>query len=264
MRRKSNHVKFLGTAGARFVMLRQLRSSAGTWLSLNGTNVLIDPGPGTLVRCVTSRPRLNPTTLDAIAISHKHLDHANDVNVMIEAMTDGGFKRRGTLLCPGDALFSDDPVVMKYLRSHLDKIKVFEEGGSHNVQGIKISTPKRHVHSVETYGLEFGLRGKNEPLISFITDTKYFEGLEDVYHGRILVINVVRYEMRAGVDHLCVKDVEKIIKTRQPELVVLTHFGMTMLRNKPHEIAKKLSEKTGVNVIAAHDGMLLDLDPYLE
>ncbi|MDF2957964.1 MAG: Phosphoribosyl 1 [Candidatus Alkanophagales archaeon MCA70_species_1] len=262
MRGKSDQVKFLGTAGARFVMMRQLRSSAGTWLSLGGTNVLIDPGPGTLVRCATSRPKLNPTTLDAIILSHKHLDHANDVNVMIEAMTEGGFKKRGMLLCPSDAISGDDPVVMKYLRSYLDEIKVFEEGGSYNVGNLKISTPKRHVHGVETYGLEFSLRGRSEPLISFITDTKYFEGLEDVYNGRILVINVVRYEMREGVDHLCVKDVEKIIKARQPELAILTHFGMTMLRNKPHEIARKLSERTGANVIAAHDGMLLDLTPY--
>jgi hypothetical protein len=34
---------------------------------------------------------------------------------------------------------------------------------------------------------------------------------------------------------------------------------MTMLRNKPWEIAKRLSEETGVDVIAAHDGMEFEL-----
>ncbi|KAA0008312.1 MAG: hypothetical protein FE042_02380, partial [Thermoplasmata archaeon] len=63
-------IKFLGTAGARFVMINQLRSSAGTWVSLNGTNILIDPGPGTLIRCLSSKPKLNPRQLDAIILTH--------------------------------------------------------------------------------------------------------------------------------------------------------------------------------------------------
>ena len=80
---KENFVKFLGTAGARFVMIEQLRASGGIWISYKGTNVLIDPGPGSIVRCSSSKPKLNPAKLDGIILTHKHLDHANDINVMI-------------------------------------------------------------------------------------------------------------------------------------------------------------------------------------
>ena len=38
-------IKFLGTSGARFVMIKQLRASGGIWISCQGTQVLIDPGP---------------------------------------------------------------------------------------------------------------------------------------------------------------------------------------------------------------------------
>ena len=55
---KNNYIKFLGTAGARFVVARQLRSSAGIWMNVEGDNILIDPGPGTLVKCFSSRPKL--------------------------------------------------------------------------------------------------------------------------------------------------------------------------------------------------------------
>ena len=79
----------MGTAGARFVVSKQLRSSAGTWCFLQGKNILIDPGPGTLSRCFTSRPGLDPEKLDAIILTHRHLDHSTDVNVLIEAMTRG-------------------------------------------------------------------------------------------------------------------------------------------------------------------------------
>lgn len=124
-----NWVKFLGTAGARFVVARQLRSSAGLWLSVRGTRVVIDPGPGTLVRCLSSRPKLLPETLDGIVLTHKHIDHSNDVNIMVEAMTDGGWKRRGVLFCPRDAL-EGDPVVLQYLREFPERIEVLQRDGS--------------------------------------------------------------------------------------------------------------------------------------
>jgi len=97
-------IKFLGTAGARIVVFKQLRASGGLWLSANGTELLIDPGPGSLLRALSSRPSLSPARLDGVLITHRHLDHAADVNVIIEAMTEGGFKRRGVLFAPRDAL----------------------------------------------------------------------------------------------------------------------------------------------------------------
>ena len=43
----------------------------------------------------------------------------------------------------------------------------------------------------------------------------------------------------------------------------MTHFGMTMVKAKPWEIAEDISKKTDVKVIAASDGMNLDLDKYI-
>ncbi len=255
---EKNEIKFLGTAGARFVMISQFRSSAGTVLSLKGTNVLIDPGPGTLVKFASSKPRLNPAKLHAIILTHKHLDHSNDVNVMIEAMTKGGFKHRGVLLCPNDALSDEgDAVVLNYYKGLLERVEVLTEGGTYPVGQIEINTPKRHVHGVETYGLNIRVKGENKTQVSFLVDTLYFDGLENYYDGEVLVMNVAMYKRREGVDHLCVDDAKRIIEARRPKpkVVILTHFGMTMLRNKPWEIAKQLSEETGVEVIAAREDM---------
>ena len=63
-------------------------------------------------------------------------------------------------------------------------------------------------------------------------------------------------------EHLCVKDVEKIISINKPKLTIMTHFGMTMIKAKPREIAKNLTKKLKLKVIAASDGMELDLDQY--
>ena len=63
------------------VVLNQLRRSGGFWLKLGNVNILQDPGPGCLV--MVHKLRLRPGTLDAIVLSHRHIDHSNDINVLI-------------------------------------------------------------------------------------------------------------------------------------------------------------------------------------
>jgi len=230
-----SRVKFLGTAGARFVVMSQLRKSGGIWLTLDKTNILVDPGPGSLVRCLSSKPRLNPRDLDGIILSHRHLDHSNDVNIMIEAMTNGGFDRRGVVFAPSDAI-DTDPVILKYVRDYVEKVEVLKEKGTYNLGNISFSTPVKHLHhGVETYGINF--YGKDIS-VSYISDTTYFDGIESYYNGDVLILNVVRLKKSDKIQHLSLEDAEKIISRNKPKLTVLTHFGMTMIKAKPWELAK--------------------------
>lgn len=253
-------IKFLGTAGARFVVAKQLRSSGGIWLSLKGVNLYLDPGPGALVRCLTSKPKLDPMKLDGIILSHKHLDHAGDINALIEAMTDGGYRPRGVLFAPRDAL-EEDPVVLRYVRSYLDKIEVLQENRDYVIKDLKFSTAQRNIHSVETYGFNFYL---DKLTLSFITDTKFYPQLISQYPGEVLVINVVLLtEPEHPIEHLSLGDVKNILQNGRAQVVILTHFGMRMLQARPWEIAEKLSIETGRKVIAARDGMTIQLDELL-
>jgi len=254
---ESDFVKFIGTAGARFVVMKQLRSSGGVWLSAGGTNLYMDPGPGALVRCLNSRPKMDPSTLDGIVLTHKHLDHSGDLNVMIEAMTEGGFRKRGVLFAPEDAL-EKDPVVFNYVRSYLEKIEILRENSQYQIGGISFSTALRHNHGVETYGVNFRMASHT---ISFITDTRFFQELPDLYRGEVLVIHVVRLKPVGDdpIDHLSIEDVKAIVRKARPKLTVLTHFGMTMIKAKPWEVAAELEKELGVKVIAASDGMKLNL-----
>jgi phosphoribosyl 1,2-cyclic phosphodiesterase len=245
-------ITFLGTAGARFVVASQLLASGGLWLNLSGTEILLDPGPGCIVQ--STKRKLKATKLSAIILSHRHLDHSADVNIMTEAMTDGATKRRGWLFAPADAL-ETEPVIFSYLRDYLEGIEVLQEGKSYSVGNISFETPIRHIHPVETYGMRFKT---GEHTFSCITDSRYFDGLCQNYGGELLIINVVFLEPRP-IDHLSVPDAERIIMKLKPKVAILTHFGMTMWRAKPWEIAQRLSEETGVRVIAARDGMKFDL-----
>jgi phosphoribosyl 1,2-cyclic phosphodiesterase len=249
-------VKFLGTGGARFVASTQVRATGGLWLNYRSTNLYIDPGPGAIVKVRASEEGLDPASLDGIVITHKHLDHANDVNIMIEAMTDGGFHKKGTLFCPEDAL-GGDTVVLSYVRSYLDGVVFLKPREEYNLKEIKFNTPVRHVHPVETYGVMFHLN----KTVGLISDTRYFNGLPDFYKADYLIVNVLRVdpiEKQEIVEHLAVDDFVRIIKRVKPEIAIMTHFGMSMVKANPDLVAEKLSKETGINVIAAYDGMKVE------
>ena len=249
----TDRVTFLGTAGARVMVATQLLASGGLWFDLGGTELLLDPGPGTLVRAVEKK--LKPMRLAGIILSHRHLDHSSDVNAMIEAMTEGGFQRRGTVYAPRDAL-EDDPVVLRYLRAYVRRIETLEEGGSYRIGDVSFHTPIRHIHSVETYGIVFETPRHT---ISCVVDTRYFDELCTHYHGDLLIVNVVLREGGMLIDHLSAADAGRLIDKVRPKTAILTHFGMSMWRAHPWEVAARLSEQTGVRVIAATDGMTFDL-----
>lgn len=246
-------ITFLGTAGARFMVTKQLTASGGMWLNLAGTQVLVDPGPGSIVQ--STKRKLRGEKLSAIILSHRHLDHSADINIMAEAMTEGGFNRHGWLFAPADAL-ETEPVIFSYLRNYLEGIKVLKEGESYSIGNITFSTPVRHIHPVETYGMIFNAAGH---IFSYIADTRYFDGLLKKYGTELLIMNVVLMEPREHVDHLSLADAEHIIKELKPKVAILTHYGMGIWRNRPWEIAERLSEQTGVRTLAARDGMKFDL-----
>jgi ribonuclease BN (tRNA processing enzyme) len=246
-------ITFLGTAGARFMVSRQLAASGGIWLSLSGTNILLDPGPGSIVQ--TTKRKLDAEKLSAIVLSHRHLDHAADVNVMVEAMTNGGFNRHGRLFAPADAV-QNEPVIFSYLRNFIEGITILEAKQTYQIGNVIFTTSERHIHPVETYGMVFKAAGRT---FAYITDTRYFEGLHRSYKSELLIINMVLTEPRPPIDHLSIPDVERIINEIKPGIAILSHFGLHVWEAKPWRIARELSGRTGVRVIAARDGMKFDL-----
>lgn len=256
----SETITFLGTGGARFMIIRQLLASGGLWLNLSGTEILVDPGPGCIIQ--STKRKLRAEKLSAIIVSHRHLDHSADVNVMVEAMTQGGQKHHGTLFAPSDALETES-IIFSYLKNRLNQVNVLQEGKSYSIDNVTITTPVRHLHPVETYGLVFKT---SRHTFSIITDTSYFDGLLQSYGGELLIINMTFLEPRARsqndelpTDHLSMPDAERLIRELKPKVAILTHFGMTMWQAKPWEIAEQLSQRTGIRVMAARDGMKFDL-----
>jgi phosphoribosyl 1,2-cyclic phosphodiesterase len=214
----------------------------------------MDPGPGAVVQY--AKRKVDLSRLDGILVSHRHLDHCGDVNVVIEAMTEGGFRPRGTLFCPSDAL-DEDPVVLKYLRHFPEEVVRLQPESPYQLKEISFRTTRRHIHGVETYGFRFG--DGDIPNLGWVTDSKYYDGIAEDHRAQVMLIHTVLAQSRPDLPHLGLDDAERIIAEAQPRLAVITHFGMGVWRAHPWEVAAQLSERTGVEVKAARDGMSLEV-----
>ena len=259
VREDDNYIRFLGTAGTRWVVARQVRASGGLFVHLEGVKIVIDPGPGSLVRCAEANPPIEVTELDALILTHRHIDHCNDVNILIDSMTGGGLNRQGTLFAPEECVSGDDPVVWRFVQRFIGEIVVLEPKTPYQIGDVTFTTSILHHHWSDTYGLLFDVAGQK---LSFISDTRYFPELASAYDGSdVLVINVA-LEWRPESDyirHLCVDDVREIVRQVRPQRVVLTHFGLALLEHGPERLAASLSDELGVEVVAATDGMRFNL-----
>jgi phosphoribosyl 1,2-cyclic phosphodiesterase len=243
-------VTFMGTAGARFMVAKQVAASGGLYLEEGSTRLACDPGPGAVVQYASRG--IDLSQLDGILVSHRHLDHCGDVNVMVEAMTEGGFRPRGTLLCTNDAL-DDDPVVLRYLRGWPRGLVRLAPETDYRVGEIEFTTSPRHVHGVETYGFRFGDR------LGWIVDSGYYDGIAEQHRADVMILHTVLVERRPELPHLGIDDAARIISEAEPKLAIITHFGMLVWRAGPDQLAEQLSQATGCAVRAAHDGMSIEV-----
>jgi phosphoribosyl 1,2-cyclic phosphodiesterase len=149
--------------------------------------------------------------------------------------------------------------VQIYVRDFLDEIVYLKEGKKIDRMPFSVVTPVRHRHPVETYGVKFYLP---YGCISLISDTAFFPELIDYYgDADLLIINVVIFQdyISENIFHLSFNQAKKIIDGIKPKTAILTHFGMTMLQQKPYLLARNLEEELGIKVVAATDGLKFEL-----
>ncbi len=240
---------FLGTGGGRFALLTQRRYSGGIWLDFEST-IILDPGPGALVRALQFGKK--PDKLDAILVSHKHLDHYNDAEVMIEAMTYGTKNKRGFFVIDKNAL----GYISEYHQNAV-KVLVPEPGEEFNINKLKIQ-------AIPTFNHEDGIGFRfftEKGIVTYASDTGYSKELIEHYRGsRILILNVIFPNSKEIKSHLNTEKASRIVRKVKPELAVIQHFGMSMLNANPDREAESIERETKIRTIAARDGMTIDLE----
>lgn len=252
----TTRIIFLGTAGDSAVVSKQLRSSGGIIFQVEEMQFHLDPGPGALNKAKEYGVSLQQNT--AVLVSHNHINHCNDLNVVIDAMTHGGIEHRGLVLLSKSILehsVENYPLLTKYHQNLVEKIIPLEKNHKVGLGTVEIrALPAEHTDPTAV-GFKF-----NCPYLTlgYTGDSMLTAPLVEGLKGSdILILNVPCYEETSNRENLDFKSATNIIMEVQPKLAIITHFGLEMLKADPIQKAREIQRKTGVQTIAAKDGLVI-------
>ncbi|MBS3175652.1 MBL fold metallo-hydrolase [Candidatus Woesearchaeota archaeon] len=256
-----SRILFLGTAGHHAIYGTQVRASGGILLQGEGYQVHLDPGPGALLQL--NNYKINVKEHTAVAVTHAHLNHCNDLNVMLGAMSYQGFDRHGILITNETVVNGDGkltPVLTHAHRNFVERLIVLKPSQKVAIDEVEIhALPAFHSDS---HALGFKLYTP-EAIISYSGDTKYHKDLLEAYDkSDILILNVQHPFGAKEEEGLSSDDAVKILQKVKPVLCVITHFGPRMMKENPVYQAREIQKQTNVQVIAAEDGFELTPDSY--
>ena len=251
-------IVFLGNGGGRVIVSTQMISTAGFVMMLDGKQVFVDPGPGALLRSKLCGVQASRT--DIIFVSHHHLDHANDVNAIIDAMTLGGINQKGVLIGTSTLINgteNESPMLNKAYQKYLKECFALKPGDKLKVGDLNFTAAQTQ-HECENLGFVIDTKSGK---IGYTSDTAPFEGLAKQYEGcDLLIVNVLKPGSQKWKTHLCSDDVVSILKEVKPKLAVIRGYGAKMVKAHPTYEAREIQKRSGVQTVAAYDGMRLDLD----
>ena len=247
----------LGTGGGRFATVTQERATGGVYLE-DGVSLHIDPGPGSLV--MMKRARLDPMRTDGILVSHCHPDHYTDTEVLLEAMTNGNNVQRGFLAGSLSVLEGNGtigPAVSAYHRSAVEEVHVLAPGDVVEVEHVRVTATMAFHSDPTTVGFRIGTTNGE---VGYVPDTALHDEVIEANKGvRVLVVPLTR-PLRARIDHhLCTEDAADLVAGVGPELAVLNHMGLKLLREDPEMQAEWITKKSGIETVVGQDLMRIRL-----
>jgi ribonuclease BN (tRNA processing enzyme) len=249
---------FLGTGGDSFIVGKQIRASGGIMINIDSNQFHVDPGPGALVMAKMMGLNLRETT--ALFVTGNDLIRANDVNAVIGAMTHEGSDKKGVLVCPS-ALINGSSIEMgafinKFYHSCVERTISVDNTSKIGINDIDIEIISLDTPQNISCGYKFITPNFS---LAYIPDTGFNSSIgEAVENTDILVLSVQDPRSAKRKEHLNSEDAEKIIKKANPQLAVITGFGTKMSQSDPLYEAREIQRATGIQVIAAKDGMTIN------
>eukprot|EP00919_Chromeraceae_sp_WS-2016_P058302 GHVR01138600.1.p1 GENE.GHVR01138600.1~~GHVR01138600.1.p1 ORF type:complete len:125 (+),score=5.12 GHVR01138600.1:1948-2322(+) len=99
--------------------------------------------------------------------------------------------------------------------------------------------------------------------IIYASDTEYTPSLADQYkNADILILNTIRPANKKFKGNLWSNKAIEIIKRTNPKITIIQHFGRSMLEANPIYEARNIANETKTHVMAATDGLEIDLNSY--
>lgn len=271
-------IVFLGTGSGWGVMIRQERATGGIWLEMRGKpdrirgretqiqnnhektdnceNIIIDPGPGFLRRCMEEK--IDPSKLSAVLLSHAHTDHVTEANVAIEAMVLKNKEKHGTVLAGHNVLEGDEkytPVVSEFHKDLPERVLEMASGSEANIGELKIYGTKTEHYEPKCVG--FMIEG--EKRIGYTADGAYYPGMGNQFPDcDILIVNNFLPLGNLMPGHMNTDGTILLASEAKPKKIIITHFSEHILEIGPSHEAALIEKMTGIPTLAAEDGMIIE------
>ncbi|MDR3074576.1 MAG: MBL fold metallo-hydrolase [Candidatus Methanoplasma sp.] len=252
-------ITFLGTGGGRHTTMYQTRCTGGMLIEHgSGNHLHVDPGPGALTQM--NRIHYDLSRTDSLVISHAHPDHYSDAESVIEGMTLGGWKKRGSLYGSPTVIDGDGtlgPCVSKYHIGKIGKVTVLRPGMTVAIDGLGTEICRSEHSDPTNIGFRFDT---GNGVVSYVSDTGYSDDIARQYIGsRVLILPVTTPDDLRIPFHLCTDDAVSFIECVRPELAVFIHLGIVMIKKGPGLQAEETERRTGVRTVAAEDLDILEV-----
>jgi ribonuclease BN (tRNA processing enzyme) len=252
---------FLGTGGSRSMLLTQERRTGGLYFDFGKTSFVIDPGPGSIVNALSLG--LKPDKFSGVVISHMHLDHVADAPSYLDGIEEPFLIAEEHCVLDSKATKADFdyyPCIPLHQQKKT-KVTAVKAGSLTTIGDVRFTAVKAdHYDPCVGFRIQCG-----DVDVGYTADGAYYRGMEKFYDGcRILVINVVIPKGGEAKIHgyMSVDGIISLINamSKKPQLLVLNHFNMWMLRSNLWKQEKIIQEATKLkNVIHSEDFMSVDL-----
>jgi ribonuclease BN (tRNA processing enzyme) len=239
------------------------RSSSGYWLETQNGTLLLDCGASAVHRM--AQEKLDWTNLDAIWISHFHLDHvgglapflfgtkyAPEMQKRTKLLNIFGPKGLRVLLEKFDEAvnfkFLEQPFPLKITEIEpLDRFEILR-----GIEAVAISTP----HTAESLAIH--LLGDDEQTIVYTSDTGLTEDVATIARGAdLLVLECSFFKNKPVEMHLELGEAMYLTRSAKPKSVILTHLYPEWDNVDFQKEVAKFSPSC--EVLEAKDGLRLEI-----
>jgi phosphoribosyl 1,2-cyclic phosphodiesterase len=132
-------------------------------------------------------------------------------------------------------------------------------GVTFNVGDLNVKVTKAVHSDPDTVGFRF--EASDMGGVGYTSDTELFDRMGKLYRGvKLLLLCLLRPSGTPWKGHMTPDDAIRLLQEVNPELAVITHFGMKMIFAGPRREAERIEMESGVRTVAARDGMRIRMD----